>query len=252
MRNADRWKPTKVVRVRQGFAPSPDPKCVSVASRLIVTKTIDAYHPAIRQYASGRLLDLGCGHVPFYEMYRDLVTEVVCVDWAESLHQNELLDHVMNLNNPLKLESEAFDTVLLTDVLEHIYRPAQLLTEVARVLKPQGHLVVGVPFLYWLHEEPIDFHRYTEFALRLMCKEAGLVIKELRPYGGAPEVLMDVVGKCLNEAGLEFLARGFAAASLAAAKSKPVRAISGRTSGLFPLGYTLVAQKVLFPTPKVS
>lgn len=243
MRNANLWTPTKIVQGPHGFKPSPDPRFVAVSSRLMVSCLIEHYQRIIQQYASGRLLDLGCGFVPYYELYRQQVSEIICVDWENSLHKNDFLDHFMDLNKPLALERESFDTVLLTDVLEHIYQPAQLLSEVVRVLRPAGHVIIGVPFFYGLHEEPFDFHRYTEFSLRQMCIDLGLEIKSLVPYGGVPEILLDITGKCLTEAGLLRMCRWHAAAAGALMKFKVVRAVSRRTAHGFPLGYVLAAQK---------
>ena len=243
MKNVDRWKPTKVIHGTDGFRPSSDPHFLGVASRLVASCQIQHYQRVIQQCASGRLLDLGCGYVPYYELYKDLVEEVVCVDWENSVHKNEFLDYLMDLNKPFSLESESFDTVLLTDVLEHIYQPAQLLSEVARVLRRGGHCIIGVPFFYCLHERPFDFHRYTEFALRKMCEGAGLEIKFLTPYGGAPEIVIDIIGKCIASAKLGGICRIYTASCGAMLKLRPFRALSRKTATLFPLGYTLAAQK---------
>jgi SAM-dependent methyltransferase len=243
MRNANLWKPTKVVRGPDGFQPSPDPRLVAVSSRLMVSCLIKHYQGVIQNYASGCLLDLGCGFVPYYEIYKHLVSEVICVDWENSLHKNDFLDYFMDLNKPLSLAPESFDTVLLTDVLEHIYQPVQLLSEVARVLRPSGHVIIGVPFFYGLHEDPFDFHRYTEFSLRRMCADLGLQIKSLIPYGGVPEILLDMTGKCLTQAGFFRLCRLQAAIAGALMKLRLVRAVSRSTAHGFPLGYVLAAQK---------
>ena len=99
---------------------------MSIGSQLTVSRAIQEYETALAQYASGRLLDMGCGHVPYYEMYKSLVQDVTCVDWDNSLHKNDFVDEAIDLNQPLPLGSEIFDTVLLTDVLEHIFNPIQL------------------------------------------------------------------------------------------------------------------------------
>jgi SAM-dependent methyltransferase len=243
MKHKDRWRPTKVVRGTNGFRPSADTQYLAVASRIVALCQIQRYQAVIQQYASGNLLDLGCGYVPYYELYKNVVEDVVCVDWDSSLHKNDFLDHTMDLNNPLSFESESFDTVLLTDVLEHIYQPAQLISEIARILRMGGHCIIGVPFFYWLHERPFDFHRYTEFALRQMCETVGLEIKVLTPYGGAPEIVIDIIGKCIASAKLHRLCRVYTAACCAILKLRPVTALSQRTASLFPLGYALAAQK---------
>jgi SAM-dependent methyltransferase len=245
MQHLENWRPTKVVRGRNGFRPSSDPRFLSVSSRLVAGCQFKRLEGLIRQYASGDLLDLGCGHVPYFEVYKDLVKNVVCVDWENSPHKNVLLDYSMDLNCPLSFADESFDTILLIDVLEHIYKPAQLLSEVRRILRRGGHCVIVVPFFYWLHERPFDFHRYTEFALRRMCEGAGLEVKDLTPYGGAPEILMDIVGKCMASSKLRAATRAYTSACRAIQKLGALQAVSQRTAALFPMGYVLAAQRPL-------
>jgi SAM-dependent methyltransferase len=243
VRNVDHWKATKVVRNSHGFRPSSDPAFLGIHSRLVASCQLEHYQQAIQRFASGDLLDLGCGYVPFYEVYKDRVASVTCVDWVNSFHKNDFLDYSMDLNEPLLLPAESFDTVLLTDVLEHIFRPLQLLREIPRLLRSKGRCIIGVPFFYWLHEQPYDFHRYTEFALRRMCEDVGLKIESLTAYGGAPEIIADIIGKCLSSAKLARTARLHAASCGAMLKLRPIRELSKKSATLFPLGYVLVAEK---------
>lgn len=242
MKNKETWRPTKIVHTRSGFKPSSNEHLLNVASRLTTSCQIEHYQDAIRRHASGRLVDMGCGHVPYYEMYRPFVQDTICVDWANSVHRNELLDCKTDLNNPLPFAPESFDTVLLTDVLEHISRPAELISEIQRILSPSGKVILAVPFLYWLHEQPYDFFRYTEFALRELCEEAGLRILSLVPYGGAPEILVDITAKCLAPR-VPSLCRIYMALASTVLKTRPFRSISHKTAKLFPLGYVVVASK---------
>ena len=48
----------------------------------------------------------------------------------------------------MPLRETSFDVVLLTQVLEHVLRPAAVLTEIARVLRPGGTLFATVPFAW--------------------------------------------------------------------------------------------------------
>ncbi len=242
MKNKERWCPTKIVRTKTGFKPSPDRHVLHIASRLTTSRQIEHYQSAINRYASGQLLDTGCGYVPYYEMYKSLVHSVICVDWPSSLHKNHLLDMAANLNDPLPFAPESFDTVLLTDVLEHIFRPVELVSEIARILRPGGNVIIAVPFLYWLHEQPHDYYRYTEFALRQMCDIAGLAVVSLAPYGGALEVLVDISAKCMAPR-LPSLCGIYIGLLSAILRLKPFRSMSDRTARLFPLGYVAVANK---------
>lgn len=59
-----------------------------------------------------------------------------------------------------------FDAVLCANVLEHVAEPAAAVAGIARALRPGGVTLVTVPFIYPLHDEPIDFWRFTEHGLR--------------------------------------------------------------------------------------
>jgi SAM-dependent methyltransferase len=84
--------------------------------------------------------------------------------------------------------------VLSIQVLEHTPRPAELIAEMARVLKPEGLLILTVPFCYRLHEEPDDYFRYTPHGMRELCARAGLRVGEVHARGG----LWTVMGHQLN------------------------------------------------------
>lgn len=246
MKNQDLWKGTKYEKRGGVFRASLDPKEVSLGSRFMVDLQIQSYTKAIEGHARGRLLDLGCGKVPLYEVYRDFVEENICIDWTDSLHESPHLDFEFDLNQSLPLEGEEFDTIVLTDVLEHIANPDSLWREMTRLLKPGGKVIVGVPFLYWIHEHPHDYYRYTEFRLRKFCEENNLSLLSLEAYGGALEVLVDITSKLIGLSGLP-LSRFFLWVYLfwmgLVSRSWLGRKIRKKTEPLFPLGYCLVAEK---------
>ena len=245
MKNSHLWQPTKFIRTPRGLRASRDITRVARCSRLVGDRLARACEGALQTHARGRLLDLGCGHVPLYETYKERVSENICVDWENTLHVNPHLDYILDLTQPLPLERASFDTVLLTDVLEHIPEPSGLVSEISRLLRPAGKLILTVPFLYWLHEEPHDFYRYTRFALERFCKLNELQVLELNAYGGLPEVFFDLAAKCADS-----LPRpvGSVLTPVCTFTSRlcsfaPVRKLSSWTSYSFPLGYLLVAQK---------
>ena len=202
---------------------------------------VAAYERALRAHANNVLLDLGCGFVPLYGIYKDLVSEAICVDWPNTLHKSPHLDETWDLNQPLRAPDAQYDTVLLTDVLEHIAEPAALMAEIARLLKPNGKLIVGVPFYYWLHERPHDYYRYTEFALRRFCEKNGLTVITLEPYGGVGEILVDLIAKQIGRWPL--LSAVHLAMSQLVLGSSTGKKHFPATARTFPLGYCMVAQK---------
>jgi SAM-dependent methyltransferase len=246
VKNAERWRPTKYVNSRHGLRASRDRKQVSIGSRFITDIVAQRYERAIRAHTRGRLLDMGCGQVPLYGVYRDLVQENICIDWAGSPHPCIHLDYEVDLGGKLPFSNSSFDTILLTDVLEHIAEPHCLVSEIARILQEKGKLIMGVPFFYGLHEDPHDYYRYTEYALRRFCDLNGLKVLELEPYGGLPEIFVELTTKSiahLPEPLLTCLRISF----------WPVKALSSTIAGRkfsrstqynFPFGYLLVAQKI--------
>lgn len=248
MKEQEKWRPSKFIAVNGRYRASRDPKEVAPASRLITDRLAVVYEEALRRHARGALLDLGCGKVPLFGVYRRLVSDVTCVDWAARGDVSHL-DLEADLNQPLPLPEGTFDTVLATDVFEHVRQPGAVFREVSRLLRPEGTLIVGVPFLYWIHEEPHDYYRYTEFALRHLCAESGLTVYSVEAYGGAPEIIFDTLAKTVSYGRLGTMAVGrwMAAAIMllgqACAGSVVGRRVSRATAPSFPLGYCLIASK---------
>ena len=245
MRNAERWRPSKYVLRGGRLRGSRDPREVAVASRLVADLVAAAYEPALAEHARGRMLELGCGKAPLYGAYRDRVSAVTCVDWVHSPHGAEHVDCACDLTKPLPFPDAAFDTILLSDVLEHIPEPEALWAEAARVLAPGGRLLLNVPFLYGLHEQPHDYYRYTEFALRRFAERAGLAVLALEPVGGAPEVLADLFAKVVVGVPLAggVLARAAQGSAALLRRTGFGRRASRRSAARFPLGYLLVATR---------
>lgn len=241
VKNKETWKPGKFVLSKQGLRASRDRREVGIGSRFIGDLQAAVYERAIRTYARGVLLDLGCGKVPLYELYRDYVTENICVDWAETFHKSEHLDFECDLNREIPLADNLFDTILATDVLEHIANPDCFWHEAARLLKPGGNIILGVPFLYFIHEEPYDYARYSEYRLTLFCEEHGLTVVSLEPYGGALEVIFDIIAKHLKFSRL--LSAVHLIVSKAVSRFFKEKKFYKKIARRFPLGYCLAAEK---------
>jgi SAM-dependent methyltransferase len=239
MRHAEQWVESKVIA--KGGRYVPNPRYVALGSRIAVQAMIEPYQALIREHARGRFLDCGCGDVPYYAWYRELVSEVTCVDWGASLHGRSHLDREVDLNGVLPFAEASFDTVLLADVLEHIALPERLLRELFRVLSPGGKLLITVPFLYQVHEAPHDYFRYTQFALERLCNDAGFARAEVHAYGGYPDVLLDLLNKGLASA--PPLCQAFLFCTRWLLDTKPYRKLRANTLHRFPLGYTVVATK---------
>lgn len=244
VRNAEQWRPSKFELHAGRWRATRDRALVGASSRLYVELLSQALYAAISVHARGRLADLGCGDVPLYGMYREQVQETVCVDWGLSRHRISHIDFECDLNQPLPFDTASFDTIVLSDVLEHLYDPGALWMEMARVLRPQGKVVCSVPFFYWLHECPHDYYRYTEFALRRFATRSSMQVLTLQPLGGSIEIIADLLAKHLSRVpglgvpaalALQELALGWS-------RSRAGRRTISKTAAYFPLGYLIVAQ----------
>lgn len=246
MKNSASWKPTKYDWKNGKLRASRDRKLVTVSSRLMTDLSATLYQEYIPQYAGGKLVDLGCGMVPLYDFYKSYISENICADWPNTLHQNQYLDITCNLNEPLPFQANEFDSIILSEVLEHVAEPELLWSEMAQILKPGGRILLGVPFLYKIHEAPHDYFRYTEFALRNFATKNKLEILHLIPFGGLPAVLTDIYAKQLSKIPLignwasdlsQSLCRWFMRTNFG-------KKISDRSAKHYPLGYFMVVQKM--------
>ena len=249
MKNIDEWTPSKFIYHRGRLTASRNTKEAGLPSRLIIEIVAEYYDTYIKQFARGRLIDLGCGKVPFFEVYRNHVDEVICVDWENTLHQNQFVDFECDLNERIPFLDGEFDTIILSDVLEHIQKPDQLWAEMTRILRINGHIIMNVPFYYRIHEAPFDFYRYTEFALRRFAESNGFRVEVLNPIGGSPEILADILAKSIYNIPVfgKFLAMAIQGLTLLFIRTKLGSSISRSTSYAFPLGYFMVAKRIIQP-----
>ena len=245
MKNVDLWRATKYEQTETGYRGSRDKLHLAIPSRLLADLTVAAYSKYLPQYAKGKLADLGCGRVPLYDIYKDHVEEVVCIDWGNSIHAKTHLDFECNLNSDLPLQANSIDTVLLSDVLEHIANPEAFLGHVVKCLKPEGVLMLNVPFAYWLHEEPFDYFRYTQHGLEYLLAKNGFKIKKIITLGSVIEIIVDLLGK--------FILKNSFLQSIAVYSGQRTNALLRRSSrgevyldaisSKMPMGYFVIAIK---------
>ena len=58
-------------------------------------------------------------------------------------------------------ESDYFDTIIATEVLEHLYDPEKAVNEMYRLLKSGGVCIASTRFIYPYHGGPHDYYRFT-------------------------------------------------------------------------------------------
>lgn len=244
MKNCDKWQPSKFILKSGRLIASRDINEVGIASRLNGNLIAEFYYKNLKIHAKGKLLDLGCGKVPLYHVYKEYITENVCVDWENTLHKNEYLDFECDLTKKLPFEDREFDTIILSDVLEHIPNPSNLWKEMARILAVDGKIIMNVPFYFWIHEAPHDYYRYTEFALKRFVEDSNLKLVKFESRGGAPEIVAMIFAKHLSWIPLIGIPLAIVAQYITEifVQTQLGKKISEKTSQACPLGYYLIAQ----------
>ncbi|MBP3191682.1 class I SAM-dependent methyltransferase [Natronogracilivirga saccharolytica] len=134
-------------------------------------------------YISGVVYDLGCGERPFESYFLRHGSSYVGVDWASSQHDSKA-DVVADLNEPVPVGDQVADTVISISVLEHLHSPLVMLKEAHRILRPGGTLLLQVPFMWHIHEEPHDYFRYTRYGLEHLLGQAGFRDIEIHATSG--------------------------------------------------------------------
>jgi SAM-dependent methyltransferase len=153
-----------------------------------------------------------------------------------------------------EVPSDRYDTILCSEVLEHVPRPDDTLSELHRVLRPEGNLILSVPFLSRLHEEPYDYFRFTEHGLKTLLARHGFTVRRLLVTGGpfsfvghqvSSAVVLSVWGvPLLGELAL------LLNAALVVAPSRALDAVPGLARKL-PSGYVVTASKARSQAPSI-
>jgi SAM-dependent methyltransferase len=121
---------------------------------------------------SGRLLDVGCGEMPFRALLAPGTSYTgIDVPSAQAFGMTQHPDIVPFDGRAIPFPDAVFDNILCTEVLEHVEDPQGLVEEMRRVLKPGGTLLATVPFAARVHHAPYDFHRFTRFRLASLFKD---------------------------------------------------------------------------------
>ena len=164
---------------------------IDIASRQIAIKKVTKY---LAKNPSSVILEIGCSSgfllsqlVKTFPSATIVGADVV----KEPLYKlHEKLPKVPLLRFDLlscPLPQESFDLVIMLNVLEHINNDELALSNVYKLLKPGGLLIIEVPagpFLYDSYDKELKhFRRYSSSGLQLKAKRVGFKVKEKSHLG---------------------------------------------------------------------
>ena len=120
-------------------------------------------YPKINNFSKGKILDVGCGIGDYVKHTRNAYG-VDVNKYNVKYCQNRNLNVLVMPYDEIPHKNKTFDTVLIDNVLEHIFCSFKLLDESLRVLKKSGVLIIGIPTLpHFFHDQDhkiFHSHRY--------------------------------------------------------------------------------------------
>ena len=202
------WNVVRCVRCGLGFLnprPAPD-EIAGFYSRAYFSKReadMDRY-ARLAEYvpgSGGRLLDVGTADGHFLEVMRDRGWQVSGVEPGGSRPEDD--DRGLDIRYDsfpgatADLPSGSFDVITSWAVFEHLHDPRSAFAECARLLRPNGHLVIQVPNLDSIaarlpitEDVPRHLYFYDPSTLKAFGETAGLdrdaVYHTTDLFGGSP------------------------------------------------------------------
>lgn len=129
------------------------------------------------------VLDAGAGECVYKEYFNHCRYFSIDMAIGDSSWNYNKLDCIGRLDN-LPFADNVFDAVICTQVLEHVADPFLCLSEMHRVLKRGGCLILTAPMAHAEHQRPYDYFRYTSYGLVLLCSRTGFSETVVQPFGG--------------------------------------------------------------------
>lgn len=164
--------------------------------KLIGTNTDDIRVSWVRENLSkipeGKsILDAGAGELKFKPDCAHL--EYVAQDFGQyegtgdkglqtGNWDNSRLDIVSDITD-IPVDDKSFETILCTEVFEHIPDAISALKEFSRILKPNGVLLITAPFASLTHFAPYHFCGYSRYWYEHHLPKMGFEIEEIQHNG---------------------------------------------------------------------
>lgn len=125
-----------------------------------------------------RLLDFGCGDMPYRSMLERLGVQYCGADLGGRA------DLIIDESGRVPLPACAVDVVLSSQVLEHVPEVKPYLSETRRLLVDSGLLLLSTHGTWPYHPHPGDYRRWTSTGLIFEIESNGFLVEEIIPIVG--------------------------------------------------------------------
>jgi len=138
-------------------------------------KLTEVFVTLVKQLDGVRTIcDLGCGNGHIAGRLAAHGYEVTGIDASRSglsiakrAYPNVHFIEGLITDDLAQLQLQTFDLVVSSDVIEHLYRPSDLLEAAFSLLKPQGHLLIGTPYQPDLTGHVLMLEEVGEYTYRI-------------------------------------------------------------------------------------
>lgn len=162
----------------------------------MISERVELWGMGLGSAPKGRVLDIGCGRGDFLKRMRLIGWDVQGVELDEEsarLLQKEGIPVTVGQIEQLDLPPGAFDAVVSSHVIEHVYDPVIFLKRCLQLVKPGGRVSVLTPNAdslvhryfkrHWRGlEPPRHFHIFSEPTLKRCLQSAGLEVESVQSY----------------------------------------------------------------------
>ncbi|NPA44137.1 MAG: methyltransferase domain-containing protein [Chlorobi bacterium] len=127
----------------------------------------------------GIVLDIGGRDRGAFKKPKNKVEKWIFAD-IEKKHKPDIVLDIANMNN---IETESINVINAIELFEHVEKINLGIKECYRVLKPNGKLIISVPFLFPVHADPYDFQRWTNTKWINELKNVGFKVEVIEVMG---------------------------------------------------------------------
>lgn len=146
-------------------------------SKLALFYRNNLIYPALGNYLSGKVLDIGCGIGDFLLSRPNTIGIDInelnvnyCKDLGEEAYTIQ--------NDKFPFPDNSFDGAVLDNVLEHLTEPHITLLEAKRVLKNKARFIIAVPGIKGYTMDDDHKHFYDEDEMNKLLESFGFVNKK--------------------------------------------------------------------------
>lgn len=162
--------------------------------QLVKQHTLSQKHQLILSYTQrkGKLLDIGAGTGDFLAFVKTKNWEVMGIEPSQKAKQLAQKKGVPFVENSQELSDNSYDVITMWHVLEHVRDLEKQLTELKRICKPGGYIIIAVPNFksydaniykeYWAaYDVPRHIWHFSKTAIQKLFNQNEMKLQKVHP-----------------------------------------------------------------------